>query len=89
MAYQTDYFPQNTQKLVAGHDLEGGSSPIGGQEKSQCARQEHISINTTIHLPCLLMHNLHVSVLVFQKEISFYDLLLAITLLVIVNSMNY
>ena len=27
--------------------------------------------------------------LVFQKEISFYDLLLAITLLVIVNSMNY
>ena len=35
------------------------------------------------------LYNLHVTVLVFQKEISSYDLLLAITLLVIVNSMNY
>ena len=35
------------------------------------------------------LYNLHVTVLVFQKEISSYDLLLAITLLVIVKSMNY
>ena len=35
------------------------------------------------------LYNLHVTVLVFQKEISSYDLMLAITLLLIVNSMNY
>ena len=45
LAYQTDYSPQNTQRLVTGYDFrERDSSPIGGQEKSHCARQEHVSI---------------------------------------------